>query len=183
MFHPQQEQGQPSCRQNTEETDTDSDESEYNKAPDAPLTPHNMQTMLRKATTDIKSHLASELDKRLSGIKEDIESLTSRTNHMEARIKELTTSSQAHSQDSTYLHAKIEAMEESLEDLNNRSQRNNIQIRGLPEAVTMEGLHNVLKGLFKSILPEASAQDLLLYRAHRALRPQGHNGPPAFLRN
>ncbi|CAH2221864.1 Hypothetical predicted protein, partial [Pelobates cultripes] len=66
MFRPQQEQWRPSCHQQTEENGTDSDGSEYAKTSDAPLTLHDMQTMLREATTDIKCHMVTELDKRLS---------------------------------------------------------------------------------------------------------------------
>ncbi|CAH2324629.1 Hypothetical predicted protein [Pelobates cultripes] len=162
MFRPQQEQRQPSCHQQAEGTCTDSDGSEYTKAPGAPLTLHDMQTMLRAAIADIKSYMATELDKKLSGLREDIESLTNKADHTKTHIKDLTTTSQAHTQDITYLHAKIEALEESLEDLNNRSRRNNIRNQGLPESVTAEGLHTTLTGLLKAALPKATAQDLLI---------------------
>ncbi|CAH2293857.1 Hypothetical predicted protein [Pelobates cultripes] len=154
--------GQPSCFQEMEEMGTDSDGSEPTRAQDAPLTLRDLKTMLKEATTDIKYHLASELDRQLSDLKDDIETLATRSNQAEACINDLTTKTQAHSQDLTYLHANIESMEESLKDLNNRSRRNNyIQNRGLPETVVPEGLHSTLKGLFKTILPDASEQDLI----------------------
>ncbi|CAH2299990.1 Hypothetical predicted protein [Pelobates cultripes] len=107
---------------------------------------------------DIKSHVASELDKRLTGLREDIEALAHRSDQAETRITSLSTTSQAHSQDIAYLHAKIEELEESLEDLNNRSRQNNIRIRGLPEAVMPDDLPATLTGLFQTIIPDASEQ-------------------------
>ncbi|CAH2282950.1 Hypothetical predicted protein [Pelobates cultripes] len=44
-------------------------------------------------------------------------------------------------------------------------------MRGLPETVTNDQLQAALIDLFKKILPEAPLQDLMMDRAHRALRP------------
>ncbi|CAH2282979.1 Hypothetical predicted protein [Pelobates cultripes] len=151
------------------------DGSEPRRAHNAPLMIRDLQSLLQDATMDIKSHVASELNKQLSGLKEELGALANRTNQAEARNTDLTTKTQAHSQDIVYLHSRQVSIEEGLEDLNNRSRHNNIWIRGLPETVATEGLHNTLQDLFKNMLPNPSAQDLTLDWAHRTLCPQALN--------
>ncbi|CAH2283843.1 Hypothetical predicted protein [Pelobates cultripes] len=131
-------------------------------ADDLTLTKRDLQALLLDATTDIKAHTAVELDRPLQALKSDIEALSRRTDQTEARLTTLADTSRSHSQDITYLHRKIASLEEDLEDLNNRSRRNNIRVRGLPESVSVppDRLQTTLVDLFRSLLPEA----------HRALR-------------
>ncbi|CAH2305918.1 Hypothetical predicted protein [Pelobates cultripes] len=100
-----------------------------------------------------------------------MEALTHHTDQAETKLIALSEITSSHSQDITYLHSKIAALEEGIEDLNNRSRRNNIRVRGLPEIVTSYQIQATLTDLFKRILPEASAQDLMMDRAHSALCP------------
>ncbi|CAH2276168.1 Hypothetical predicted protein [Pelobates cultripes] len=137
---------------------------------DNPLTKRDLQALLLDATADIKAHTATELERHVRALKTDIEALSRRTHQAETRLTVLAETSSSHSQDLTYLHGKIATLEEELEDLNNRSRRNNIRVRGLPETVTHEALHSTITDLFGSLLPEASEGDLAMDRVHRALR-------------
>ncbi|XP_056387176.1 uncharacterized protein LOC130282688 isoform X2 [Hyla sarda] len=65
-----------------------------------------------------------------------------------------------------------------VEDLDNRGRRNNIRVRGLPEATRDEDLHATLEAIFNLILGEPSSHKIKLDRAHRALRPRPTSGPP-----
>ncbi|CAH2277186.1 Hypothetical predicted protein [Pelobates cultripes] len=148
----------------------DSDTPEHQHVADHPLTKRDLQVLLLDATADIKAHTAAELDRHIQGLNGDIEALARRTNQAETQLTALAESSRTHSQDLTYLHGKITSSEEELEDLNNRSRRNNIRVRGLPESVPGDRLQATLLGLFRSLLPEAVDRDLEMDRAHRALR-------------
>ncbi|CAH2222908.1 Hypothetical predicted protein [Pelobates cultripes] len=66
-------------------------------------------------------------------------------------------------------------LEDGLEDLNNRSRRQNIRIRGIPETVLPDAILPTIKAIFQSLLPNASDQELYIERAHRALRPPTYN--------
>ncbi|CAH2293706.1 Hypothetical predicted protein [Pelobates cultripes] len=60
------------------------------------------------------------------------------------------------------------------EDLNNRGRRNNLRVRGIPEAQgDQEDIRDTLQNLFNKILQRATDTPILLDRAHRAVRPQG----------
>ncbi|CAH2221759.1 Hypothetical predicted protein [Pelobates cultripes] len=86
-------------------------------------------------------------------------------------MEEVTATTSTHEASIKELRGQITYLEDMQEDLNNRSRRNNIRIRGLPESSTPEVLTTMLHKAFSSLLPDAPPSDLLLDRAHRALRP------------
>ncbi|CAH2277495.1 Hypothetical predicted protein [Pelobates cultripes] len=67
-----------------------------------------------------------------------------------------------------------------VEDLDNRGRRNNIRVRGLPEAEG-ESPQEILTGLFTHLLGEAAPEDFGIVRAHRALRAPRRDGLPRDL--
>lgn len=69
--------------------------------------------------------------------------------------------------------AHTQALRETLrhlEDLDNRGRRNNIRVRGLPEAEGQEDLQLILEAIFNRLLGEPVSHKIKLDRAHRALR-------------
>ncbi|CAH2284447.1 Hypothetical predicted protein [Pelobates cultripes] len=153
-------------------------ETAHNRYPttaDSPLTKRDLQNLLQEATAEIKAYTKAELNRQIQSLKADLEALSHRTDHAEAKLTKLADTTSSHSQDITYLHGKLAALEEEIEDLNNRSRRNNIRVRGLPETVTNDQLQASLTDLFNTLLPEATQHDLAMDRAHRALRPLALN--------
>ncbi|CAH2221753.1 Hypothetical predicted protein [Pelobates cultripes] len=67
-----------------------------------------------------------------------------------------------------------------VEDLDNRGRRNNISVRGLPEAEG-ERPQEILTGLFTHQLWEAAPEDFGIERAHWALRAPRRDGLPRDL--
>lgn len=63
------------------------------------------------------------------------------------------------------------ALQLHLEDIEDRSRRNNLRLRGIPEDVTEENLRDTVKGLFSMVLddPEAVVE---LDRVHRVTGPR-----------
>lgn len=60
-----------------------------------------------------------------------------------------------------------------LEDLDNRGRRNNIRVRGLPEANQDKDLPCTLQAIFHNVLGHPENQKVKLDRAHCALCPCG----------
>ncbi|CAH2301339.1 Hypothetical predicted protein, partial [Pelobates cultripes] len=100
----------------------------------------DLKRLLQETSTDIKAHRAAELEKQITGLKGNIEALTSRTNRAETQIAGLTQKSEAHRREMGNMQDRLLQLEDGLEDLNNRSHRNNIRIRGLPESVTPDAV-------------------------------------------
>lgn len=59
----------------------------------------------------------------------------------------------------------------SIDDLENRSRRNNIRIRGLPEATMQDQLAPTVAGILNQYLGRDPAAELLLDRVHRVAGP------------
>uniref|UniRef100_A0A803JBS4 L1 transposable element RRM domain-containing protein n=1 Tax=Xenopus tropicalis TaxID=8364 RepID=A0A803JBS4_XENTR len=74
------------------------------------------------------------------------------------------------------LERSVHALSEHTEDLENRSRRNNIRIRNIPESYT--DLRKLLDLLFTKLLPEYATELLLIDRVHRSLRPKPQHGEP-----
>ncbi|CAH2220705.1 Hypothetical predicted protein [Pelobates cultripes] len=178
MFRTARELTRPSLSQeaqNTHDSGSESDNDEDTDRRQEPLTKADLHNMLKEATAEIKAHTAAELERHISGIKEDLEALNTRATQAESDITLLQSTSSQHGQDIYYLSDKIQYLEDSLEDLNNRSRRNNIRIRGLPEAVDADAILPTLRDLFHTILPDSTEQECDIERAHRALRPLALN--------
>ncbi|CAH2306707.1 Hypothetical predicted protein [Pelobates cultripes] len=70
------------------------------------------------------------------------------------------------------------ALRRQTEDLDNRSSRSNISVRGLPEPSTEEDVEATLKALFREILGADMPDTLTFDRAHRANRPRLADSTP-----
>ncbi|CAH2293435.1 Hypothetical predicted protein, partial [Pelobates cultripes] len=64
------------------------------------------------------------------------------------------------------------------EDLDNRSRRSNIRMRGLPEPSTEEDVEASLKALFREILGADMPDSITFDRTHRANRPRPADNTP-----
>lgn len=63
------------------------------------------------------------------------------------------------------------ALQLHLEDVEDRSRRNNLRLRGLPETVDAETLEGKLQELFREVLGEP-LEEIEIDRAHRAMGPR-----------
>ncbi|CAH2249719.1 Hypothetical predicted protein [Pelobates cultripes] len=169
------EDRRPSLSQGHTETGSDSDEYETTECQTTPLTKEDLKKMLRETSDDIKAYTTAALEKQIASLKDDIEALASRTSRAETQITETQTTAKTHTRDIEALQEKILYLEDGLEDLNNRSRRQNIRIRGLPESVLPETLLPTIRAIFHSLLPDTSEQELYIERAHRALHPPTFN--------
>ncbi|CAH2323282.1 Hypothetical predicted protein [Pelobates cultripes] len=90
---------------------------------EAPLTRRDMRGFL----ADFKKSVAEELDKRLCPILEGMADLSARAQATEAKMADTDERIQAHGTEIQYLRDQLRSLEETNEDLNNRTRRNNIR--------------------------------------------------------
>ncbi|CAH2250291.1 Hypothetical predicted protein [Pelobates cultripes] len=155
------------------QTDSESEMSSqaHSERSEAPLTRRDMRGFL----ADFKKSVAEELDKRLCPILEGMADLSARAQATEAKMVDTDERIQAHGTEIQYLRDQLRSLEETNEDLNNRTRRNNIRVRGIPETISTDLLPDTLTEVFQNLLPEATAADLLMDRAHRTLRAPSAN--------
>lgn len=63
-------------------------------------------------------------------------------------------------------------MKDKLADMEDRSRRNNIKLRGIPETVSKPELLPYVTDLYKLLLPEEQVAHLLVETIHRIVKPK-----------
>ncbi|MEE6476691.1 hypothetical protein FKM82_011180 [Ascaphus truei] len=99
-----------------------------------------------------------EVEERTTGPEVAVEVVTERQVETDGEISQI--------------NAQIARLQDAQEEAENRSRRNHLRIRNIPESVPNEEIKPYLNRLFQSILPEAANAKLELDRAHRIYRPK-----------
>lgn len=104
-------------------------------------------------------------------VRTEIGALTDRVDAGESSISSLEVRMEALEQANIAQAESAVALQLHLEDLEDRSRRNNLRLRGLPEATGAENLQDTVTAIFQRVL--ASPQSTIeLDRVHRALGPR-----------
>ncbi|CAH2294690.1 Hypothetical predicted protein [Pelobates cultripes] len=103
LFRTPGEAQRPTQSDHEEDQGSDSEWGAHTPTPSAPL------TTASEATADIKTHVAEKISKQLTGLRADMEALTTRTDQTEVRLTTLATASTAQSQEISYLHGRLTA--------------------------------------------------------------------------
>lgn len=133
---------------------------------------NTLMSGLKKELAGMFHSLEKSIKKEISAVRSDMTHILTRVEETEQRqdthdlaIKEL--------QDTvTQLASAHRASLYKLEDLENRNRRNNIRVRGLPEATGDNDLEPSIRGIFNTILGNSATAPLRFDRVHRALRPR-----------
>uniref|UniRef100_A0A803JBI8 L1 transposable element RRM domain-containing protein n=1 Tax=Xenopus tropicalis TaxID=8364 RepID=A0A803JBI8_XENTR len=145
------------------------------------LTPSQRSTgdesaLLDKFKTMLQQKLATTAASITADISKQIQDLGHRTDVLEQKVDDITTVLDAHEQDIVDLQAQLRETMDKIEDSDNRSRRNNLRIRGLPETVT--DLQAAVNDIFNALVPNLPKERLECDRIHRALRPLREGDPP-----
>lgn len=118
---------------------------------------------------DMASTIKAAHKAELAGVKDTLREIGEKLGEMEAQtlanavaIKRTVVRSNDH-------HKHIYLLRRQLEDLDNRGRRNNIRVRGVPEAVAGPEIESALQNIFNSILDRPLDTVIEFDRAHRAL--------------
>uniref|UniRef100_A0A8C5WEX0 Uncharacterized protein n=1 Tax=Leptobrachium leishanense TaxID=445787 RepID=A0A8C5WEX0_9ANUR len=126
---------------------------------------------------EVQQFIVGELDKSAHAIRTEIHAVGARTSALEEAVTTLSRGHNAAINRSNMLVERIQHLEQQVEDLSKRSRRNNLRLRGLPESVTSSALGETVMTMLMTLLPDYTADQLLLDRVHRALRARA--APPA----
>ncbi|OCT80142.1 hypothetical protein XELAEV_18026953mg [Xenopus laevis] len=111
----------------------------------------------KQETAEIKAELGA-LAHRLEGIEDDQRTLKERMGHQELEVTE---------------HGKqLMELRWLLDDAQNRSPRNNLRIRGLPEDIQSPEAKQLLTQLFKRLLDRDLDTEIMIERLHRVGVPR-----------
>lgn len=122
--------------------------------------------------------IKNTLSAAIADLKIDIRSVT-------ARVTEIEKTTEQQSAALRHVNRKVDTntmyfgdLHCQIEDLENRSRRHNLRVRGLPESVDYEWLSPVILGIFNDLLGRPPLTVIKMECIHRALRPKGKSTDP-----
>ncbi|CAH2285191.1 Hypothetical predicted protein [Pelobates cultripes] len=110
---------------------------------------------------------AGEIERNAKEIRLEIQAIGNRTAVLEVRVEAV---AKAHNDlliQSSEWGTRLDALEVAFEDLINRSRRNNIKIRGIPETRDEGPVQNLVLEIFRPLLPDIPEPRWEIDRAHR----------------
>uniref|UniRef100_A0A803JZM3 L1 transposable element RRM domain-containing protein n=1 Tax=Xenopus tropicalis TaxID=8364 RepID=A0A803JZM3_XENTR len=125
---------------------------------------------LKNMIIDLKSTLQADIKQLANDIRKEIQG--DRTAHMETKMAEYAAAHNDLADSHTQLESEMDKLKDKVADLEDRSRRNNLKLRGIPETITPPELEAYLKGLLETIMPEAPQTDLTIDRIHRIPKPK-----------
>uniref|UniRef100_A0A1B8XXT6 L1 transposable element RRM domain-containing protein n=1 Tax=Xenopus tropicalis TaxID=8364 RepID=A0A1B8XXT6_XENTR len=142
---------------------------------DPPTPPtHKDPDLIHRFHTLLRSDLEKTSEKMMRSISREIEELGQRTDTLENKTDDAITVLDRHKAEIHKLTTQVSDLKEKLEDLENRSRRCHLRIRGLPE--TYKNLDQDITELFQSIAPDIPPPRMEMDRVHRSLGKPPQSG-------
>lgn len=130
-----------------------------------------IDTTLKEMLMSLQTSLMTDLSSLFSKISTEMHSMDNRISNMERGMTEC----------SATVNDIIDAVDDikdeqhwvraKLADLEDRSRRNNVKLRGVPESIPLNDLPKYAKDLIHTILPDAAPRDIVIDRIHRIAKP------------
>lgn len=143
---------------------------------DRPVTLADLQALMASLPTKadlsiLAKQIAAECKEEFIQLRQDVSALFTRVEAVEETTATSSSSLQI-LQETVHQHsAQLFTLQQHIDDVENRNRRNNIRLRGLPEAVGSDELYPALLSIFNDLLGRPPDIHIELDRAHRALRP------------
>lgn len=100
-----------------------------------------------------------------------LQSVSSRIEHIETKMGELATTINNLIAAHDTKEDEMKKINAKIDDIEDRSRRNNLKIRGVPELIKQSDLRKYVTHLFTSILPELTELDIMVDRIHHLPKP------------
>uniref|UniRef100_A0A8C5LUA5 Uncharacterized protein n=1 Tax=Leptobrachium leishanense TaxID=445787 RepID=A0A8C5LUA5_9ANUR len=141
------------------------------RSPDSgPATRGDIEGLLSTFRADIKR----DIQEGLAAVRAEIDAVGARTDALERANDNSAKAYNEMAQHLEVLTEEVHQLQRAQEDQDNRSRRNNIRLRGVPEDVT--DLQDFMHRYLLSLLPDTPPEHCLFDRVHRALRPRPRPG-------
>ncbi|CAH2327899.1 Hypothetical predicted protein [Pelobates cultripes] len=129
------------------------------------------QDFLQNCLEDMSTKILTSLQSTLKELRRDVQELEDRMTHVEQKMEDQTAAHNDVADQVQHMQQQLEYTQRKVMDLEDRSRRQNLRLRGIPEEVKQPDLHAFLIGYFKELAPDLPAEVLLLDRYHRVQKP------------
>ncbi|CAH2281724.1 Hypothetical predicted protein [Pelobates cultripes] len=133
--------------------------------------------LTRRDKSEMVAELRAVIREEIAAVRADLTTLEHHVDALDAERLQNSHRQQAVDLATTRQGNLLLDLHRQVKDLDNRGQRKNIRVRGLPETEG-EMPHEILTGLFTHLLGEAAPEDFGIERAHRALQAPRRDGLP-----
>lgn len=128
-------------------------------------------TLMKDMLLSLRSSLQTDLMRGITECQREVQTLGRRVNQVEHKMEEYTSSYNVMVEAHSAQGEDILWLKDKIADLEDRSRRNNLKMRGVPESVPPSQLLQFAQAFFSTLIPEATASDLLVDRIHRVPKP------------
>lgn len=128
-------------------------------------------TLMNEMLLSLLSSLHADMVRGIKECQREVQAIGHRVHQVENKMEEYTSAYNVMVEAHTAKGEDITWIKDKLADLEDRSRRNNLKLRGIPEDVPPTQLLQFAQTLFSTLVPEASAHDLLVDRIHRVPKP------------
>lgn len=128
-------------------------------------------TVLKDMLLSLKASLHTDMTAGINHCQREVQALGRRVDHIEQYMSDFTSSFNTMVDAHSNHDEEIAWLKNKVADLEDRSRRNNIKIRGIPETIPVTQLQSYTQVLFSTLLPSLSPQDLIVDRIHCIPKP------------
>lgn len=136
-------------------------------ASDQPISEQTMKSML----ISLRKSLHSDLSATVSSQANIVQQQDVRINHIESKMSDLFNAHNDMEDVYTEQEDKLQSIKLKLADLEDRSHRNNIKFRNIPESIEQSDLMRHVQSLIHTLVWDLSERDLEIDGAHRLSKP------------
>ena len=129
-------------------------------------------TVMKDMLVTLRGSLHRDMMLCISQIKSDVTSIGERVSHIEDKMGDFAVAHNELVDAHDDAEGELQAMREKIADLEDRSRRNNLKLRGIDESVTPAELRIYVQHFIAAILPDIPEGEVIVDRAHRLPKPK-----------
>ncbi|XP_069610866.1 gastrula zinc finger protein XlCGF53.1-like [Ranitomeya imitator] len=131
----------------------------------------SLEACMNTLVDKLSARLRLDMDNQTKIFQETLEFFTSQLDNHEVRLGELEKAHAFSLKEQSDSKSEISQLKLKLADLEDRSRRNNVKIRGISEDISPIKLPEFVKGIFRRMIPNLSDTDIIIDCIHRLPMP------------
>lgn len=129
-------------------------------------------TQIHDMLHEVKCALQKDIKQMSEDLRKDIHEIGERTAHLEEQMSEFVEAHNDLADSHTKVQAEADRLADKVADLEDRSRRNNLRFRGIPEEVNPQELEQYILQLIAAIMPNTHPLEREMDRIHRVPKPR-----------
>lgn len=129
-------------------------------------------TVMRDMLITLRRSLHRDMMNSITELRNNVSSIGDRVSHIKDKMGEFTVAHNELVDTHNDTEGDMQSMKDKIADLEDRSRRNNIKLRGVEEAVTPAELRHYVQQFIATILPDTPDREEIVDRSYRLPKPK-----------